>query len=63
VTQLTPRLKRWILVCGALLAATLLVFTLHAATGFGGTGVDDFFGIWIYDALMLGAAGSCPAPC
>jgi diguanylate cyclase (GGDEF)-like protein len=61
VTRLTPRLKRWILAGGALLAATLLVFTLHAATGFGGAAVDDLFGIWIYDALMLGAAGSCLA--
>ncbi|HWC08912.1 MAG TPA: hypothetical protein VG458_07665, partial [Solirubrobacterales bacterium] len=44
-----------------MLALTLLVFTLHAATGFGDTGIDDLFGIWIYNALMLGAAGSCLA--
>jgi two-component system cell cycle response regulator len=61
VTRLSPRLKRWILAGGALLALGLLAFTLHAATGFGGTAVDDLFGIWIYDALMLGAAISCLA--
>ena len=61
MTRLTPRLKRWILLGGGLLTLALLLFTLHAATGFGGSAVDDLFGIWIYDGLMLGAAASCLA--
>jgi len=61
MTRLTPRLQRSILVCGGLLALGLFAFALHAATGTGGALVDDLFGIWVYDALMLGAAGSCLA--
>ncbi|HZO06077.1 MAG TPA: GGDEF domain-containing protein, partial [Solirubrobacterales bacterium] len=61
MTRLTPRLQRWIFVCGALLLAAFAAFTLHAATDLGGGALDDLFGIWVYDALMLGAAASCLA--
>jgi diguanylate cyclase (GGDEF)-like protein len=52
-----------LLVCagGALLLLAFLAFVLHAATGTGGSRVDDFFGVWVYDGLMLGAAASCLA--
>jgi diguanylate cyclase (GGDEF)-like protein len=46
---------------GGLLVFGFLAFTLHAALGTGGATADDFFGIWVYDALMLGAAASCLA--
>lgn len=58
VTELTPLLKRWILLGGGLLACGLLALVLHAAIGGGG---NALFEIWIYDALMLGAAASCLA--
>jgi two-component system, cell cycle response regulator len=44
---------------GAVLAATWLVFALRAATGLGGEGTESFFGTWVYDTLLLGAAASC----
>jgi diguanylate cyclase (GGDEF)-like protein len=44
---------------GAFLFALLLAFALHAATGLGGAGMDRFFNVWVYDALIVGAAGSC----
>ena len=37
------------------------VLLLHAATGFGGAFADDLFGIWVYDALLIGAAAGCLA--
>ncbi|MGE0066907.1 MAG: HD domain-containing phosphohydrolase, partial [Solirubrobacterales bacterium] len=42
-----------------ILLALLLAFALHAVTGFGGEAMDRVFGVWVYDALMLGAAGAC----
>jgi two-component system cell cycle response regulator len=44
---------------GAILAVAYLAFLAHAALGFGGPGIEKLFGTWVYDALMLGAAGSC----
>jgi diguanylate cyclase (GGDEF)-like protein len=59
MAKLTPR-GRFLLRCaGAALVLGFLAFALHAATGFGGSAAETFFGIWIYDALMLGAAVSC----
>ena len=46
---------------GAALVLGWLAFLLHAVTGFGGATADTVFGIWVYDALMLGAAASCLA--
>jgi two-component system cell cycle response regulator len=46
---------------GAVMALAFLAFAAHGALGFGGTAVDDIFGVWVYDALMLGAAASCLA--
>lgn len=46
---------------GALLALGFLAFALHAAFGLGGEANDDLFNIWLYDALILGAAASCIA--
>jgi two-component system, cell cycle response regulator len=61
MAQRNPRDLQLIRAGGALLALAFLAFTLHAAIGFGGQGIDDLFGIWIYDAMMLGAAASCLA--
>ncbi len=59
MAKLSPR-GRFLLRCaGAALVLGFLAFALHAATGFGGPAAETFFGIWIYDALMLGAAASC----
>lgn len=61
MTELRPREQLLIRCGGAILALAFLAFALHAATGFGGSASDDLFGIWIYDALMLGAASACLA--
>jgi two-component system, cell cycle response regulator len=45
---------------GGLVGLCLLVaFAAHATVGFGGSGADDFFDIWIYDALLLLGAAAC----
>lgn len=59
--ELNPREQLLIRAGGGFLALAFLLFALHAATSFGGEPVDDLFGIWIYDALMLGAAAGCLA--
>jgi two-component system cell cycle response regulator len=41
------------LAAGAALAGAMWV---HALTGFGGAGTDDFFSRWIYDAITLASA-------
>ena len=61
MAELRPREQLLIRCGGALLALAFLAFALHTALGFGGSQLDDLFGIWIYDALMLGAAASCLA--
>lgn len=61
MAKLSPR-SRFLLRCGGgALVLGWLAFTLHAALGFGGSAADTLFGIWVYDALMLGAAASCLA--
>jgi len=61
MAKLSPR-NRLVLRCaGGALVLGFLAFVLHAATGFGGSAAETFFGIWDYDALMLGAAASCLA--
>ncbi|HET7444596.1 MAG TPA: diguanylate cyclase [Solirubrobacterales bacterium] len=61
MAKLSPR-NRLLLRCGgAALVLGFLAFALHAAIGFGGDAAETFFGIWDYDALMLGAAASCLA--
>jgi two-component system cell cycle response regulator len=57
--ELTPRGSRAIKIGGAVLLVLLLAFALRAATGLGGDTGETAFGDWVYDALMLGAAGSC----
>jgi two-component system cell cycle response regulator len=32
---------------------------VHSLTGFGGSGVADFFDIWVYDAVMVSCAALC----
>jgi two-component system, cell cycle response regulator len=56
---LGPRTDRLVKGGGAVLLAAWLLFVARAATGFGGDGADPIFDTWIYDALLLGAAGSC----
>jgi diguanylate cyclase (GGDEF)-like protein len=59
MAKLNPR-QRLLLRCGgAALILGWLAFSLHAATGFGGSAAETLFGTWVYDALMLGAAASC----
>ncbi|HUC00827.1 MAG TPA: diguanylate cyclase [Solirubrobacterales bacterium] len=61
MAKLSPR-NRLLLRCGGgALVLGFLAFVLHAATGFGGSAAETFFGIWDYDSLMLGAAASCLA--
>jgi diguanylate cyclase (GGDEF)-like protein len=54
-----PRRRRLARSAGAILAVAYLAFLAHAALGFGGTQAETLFGTWVYDALMLGAAGAC----
>jgi diguanylate cyclase (GGDEF)-like protein/putative nucleotidyltransferase with HDIG domain len=42
-------------------AALLVAIWGHALVGFGGSGVDDFFGRWMHDAVILSAAFACLA--
>jgi hypothetical protein len=41
---------------GALAGVLLLAIWAHALIGFGGAGVQDFFGCWMHDAVILAAA-------
>jgi two-component system, cell cycle response regulator len=59
IVEPTPRARRGLTVGGFALALLFVAFVLRAATGAGGSTADTIFGDWIYDALMLGAAGSC----
>src|SRR6187551_576623 len=60
VMHTLPRLQSLLVRCvGAFLLTMLLAFALHAVTGLGGAGIDRAFNIWVYDALIVGAAGSC----
>jgi two-component system, cell cycle response regulator len=53
------RSDRPVRVGALLLGIALAAFAIHAAVGFGGGTIDSFFSDWVYDVLMLGAAGSC----
>ena len=44
---------------GALAGALLLAIWAHALIGFGGAGMQDFFGRWMHDAVILAAAVGC----
>jgi diguanylate cyclase (GGDEF)-like protein len=44
---------------GALAGALLLAIWAHALIGFGDAGVQDFFGRWMHDAVILAAAAAC----
>jgi diguanylate cyclase (GGDEF)-like protein len=57
--QLTPRAGRAVKLGGSILLVFYLAFVVRATTGLGGAGGDTIFDDWIYDLLMLGAAGSC----
>ncbi|MGZ4280245.1 MAG: hypothetical protein ACXVVU_26710, partial [Solirubrobacteraceae bacterium] len=46
---------------GALAGALLLAIWAHSLIGFGGPGVQDFFGRWMHDAVVVGAAVGCLA--
>src|SRR4051794_26349593 len=60
VMHALPRPQSLLIRCGgAFLFTMLLAFALHATTGLGGAGMDRVFNVWVYDALIVGAAGSC----
>ncbi|MDX6626481.1 MAG: hypothetical protein QOE56_1470 [Solirubrobacterales bacterium] len=61
IAEISPRIRVLVCTVGALLLLAFLAFVFHAATGTGGSAVDDLFGVWVYDGLMLGAAASCLA--
>jgi diguanylate cyclase (GGDEF)-like protein len=55
-----PQRARTPVLAGGLVGLCLLVaFAAHATVGFGGSGADQLFDIWIYDALLLLGAGAC----
>jgi two-component system cell cycle response regulator len=55
-----PQRARTTVLAGGLVGLCLLVaFAAHATVGFGGSGADQLFNIWIYDALLLLGAGAC----
>jgi two-component system, cell cycle response regulator len=57
--DLRPR-DRILLCTGAgALTFAFLAFASHAALGFGGAGVDEFFNTWVYDGLLLGGVTLC----
>lgn len=61
MAKLSSRNRLLLRCAGAALIVGFLAFVVHAVTGFGGSTAETFFGIWDYDALMLGAAASCLA--
>ncbi len=61
MAELARPQQRLVRVGGCVLGLAFLAFLMHAAFGFGGSGLDDLFDVWIYDALMLGAAAGCLA--
>jgi two-component system, cell cycle response regulator len=56
---LSSRTRTMILGGGLATLCLLAAFIAHAALGFGGAGAETFFGIWVYDALMLSSAAAC----
>ena len=44
---------------GAAGLAALLGYLAHAAFGLGGERLDGFFGDWVYDGIIIGAAVAC----
>jgi two-component system cell cycle response regulator len=56
---LNPRADRLVKGGGTFLAVLFVAFALRAATGFGGGTAESIFENWVYDALLLGAAGGC----
>jgi diguanylate cyclase (GGDEF)-like protein len=56
MSELSPPLRLTLRVLGGAVALGYLAFLVYAATG---AGDEELFGIWIYCAVMLAAAGSC----
>jgi diguanylate cyclase (GGDEF)-like protein len=56
---LGPHTDRLVKGGGTLLAVAWLAFVLRAATGLGNGTTASIFENWVYDALLLGAAGAC----
>jgi diguanylate cyclase (GGDEF)-like protein len=58
-SELAPVRRGLLLIGGGALLLAFAAYVLHAATDFGGATTATLFDTWVYDALMLGAAGSC----
>ncbi len=58
MSKLPPKRRLLLRGAGGLIALGFLAFAIHAATGVGG---DTFFEVWVYCAVMVGAAASCLA--
>ena len=51
--------RRGVLALGLILAAALALHAVHALVRFGGGGVHDLIGTWVYDGVLFGAALAC----
>lgn len=54
-----PDIRRNLWIGGAVLALGFLAFAAHAALRPGESASSEFFENWLYDALLIGAAGLC----
>ncbi len=55
-----PQRARTAVLAGGLAGLCLLVaFAAHTVVGLGGSGADQLFDIWVYDALLLLGAAAC----
>src|SRR2546421_29490 len=54
-----PTRRRFLRAFQAACWLTLAFFTAHAGFGLGGKGLDRVFNDWVYNGLILAAAGSC----
>lgn len=59
VNGLSQRDRRIVLAGGLVALGLLVAFTAHVTLGLGGSGADELFNVWVYNALMLTSAGAC----
>jgi two-component system cell cycle response regulator len=59
MADLGPEVRRLLRIGAAALALAFLAFVAHAAIGSGQGAIGGVFDTWVYDGLLLGAAGAC----
>ena len=61
MTQPNSRLRRTLLATRLIACAGLLAFAAHTGLGLGGRATDSLFDDWVYNGLVIVAAGWCVA--